>query len=446
MLKKLKNLLTNNIGLKFLSVLFAMILWLVVVNIDDPDKTSTFTTNITIANENAIVDMGKSYSIINDSGTVTFRVTAKRSIIERLTNSDFKATADMENIELHDDGTAIVPIDISAVRYSSQLDIDRKKKNLELAVEDLQSNQFKITAETTGTPAEGSAVGELKVSPDVLTISGPASVVSQISKVQAVIDVSEKFSDVEDNVVPVVYDASGNTLDTSKLTFSQDTVQIKAQILSVKEIPINCETGGELESGYQQISVECEPKKIKVMGTAEKLNKITMITIPGEALDISGAKETLTKDIDISTYLPDGVTLVDSSQAKVKVTIAIEQTETKNFNVPVKNIKIFNLSDDCSIEYQGDKIPVTLKGYTSDLESLSAEDVMLSVDASGVQPGTNTLPLTLNLGSGYTLVEDSVVTINVVDQSEKQQDTNTDSESKKDNNKEYSKKKEQSQE
>ena len=533
MLKKLKNLLTNNIGLKFLSVLFAMILWLVVVNIDDPDKTSTFTTNITIANENAIADMGKSYSIINDSGTVTFRVTAKRSIIERLTNSDFKATADMENIELHDDGTAIVPIDISAVRYSSQLDIDRKKKNLELAVEDLQSNQFKITAEATGTPAEGSAVGELKVSPDVLTISGPASVVSQISKVQAVIDVSEKFSDVEDNVVPVVYDASGNTLDTSKLTFSQDTVQIKAQILSVKEIPINCETGGELESGYQQISVECEPKKIKVMGTAEKLNKITMITIPGEALDISGAKETLTKDIDISTskltfsqdtvqikaqilsvkeipincetggelesgyqqisvecepkkikvmgtaeklnkitmitipgealdisgaketltkdidistYLPDGVTLVDSSQAKVKVTIAIEQTETKNFNVPVKNIKIFNLSDDCSIEYQGDKIPVTLKGYTSDLESLSAEDVMLSVDASGVQPGTNTLPLTLNLGSGYTLVEDSVVTINVVDQSEKQQDTNTDSESKKDNNKEYSKKKEQSQE
>ena len=167
----------------------------------------------------------------------------------------------MENIELHDDGTAIVPIDISAVRYSSQLDIDRKKKNLELAVEDLQSNQFKIAAEATGTPAEGSAVGELKVSPDVLTISGPASVVSQISKVQAVIDVSEKFSDVEDNVVPVVYDASGNTLDTSKLTFSQDTVQIKAQILSVKEIPINCETGGELESGYQQIGVECEPKR-----------------------------------------------------------------------------------------------------------------------------------------------------------------------------------------
>lgn len=70
-------------------------------HIDDPDKTSTFTTNITIANENAIADMGKSYSIINDSGTVTFRVTAKRSIIERLTNSDFKATADMENIELH---------------------------------------------------------------------------------------------------------------------------------------------------------------------------------------------------------------------------------------------------------------------------------------------------------------------------------------------------------
>ena len=42
MLKKLGKTLTNNFGLKILAILFAMILWLVVVNIDDPTRTKPF--------------------------------------------------------------------------------------------------------------------------------------------------------------------------------------------------------------------------------------------------------------------------------------------------------------------------------------------------------------------------------------------------------------------
>ena len=38
MLKNLAKKLTNNLGLKVLAVLFAIALWIVVVNIDDPVK------------------------------------------------------------------------------------------------------------------------------------------------------------------------------------------------------------------------------------------------------------------------------------------------------------------------------------------------------------------------------------------------------------------------
>lgn len=413
-LNNLKNLLTENIGLKLLAVVFAVILWLVVVNIDDPEKTMTFTTNVTVENENVITDMGKSYEIINDSNTTTFRVSAKRSVIEKLNGSDFKAVANMENIEMRDDGTAVVPLDITCPGYGNKVTVERKNKNLEVAIEDLRSNQFKIVAETSGTPQEGCAVGELTVFPDVLTVSGPTSVISKIAKVTATIDVEGMFSDITDKVVPVLYDANGNILDTSKVTFDVDTVKVTAEILSVKEVPISCEVSGKLDDGYQQVSVEVDPEKISLMGTAETLNNITMITIPKEALDISGAKETLTKEIDISTYLPKGVSLVDSSQAKVKVKVVIEQTESKAFNIPVGNIKVFNLSSGYSIEYQSDTIPVTLMGYTSDLEKLKASDITVSIDAGNVETGTNTLPLTLNLGGVYELYGEPTVTINVV--------------------------------
>ena len=53
-------------------------------------------------------------------------------------------------------------------------------------------------------------------------------------------------------------------------------------------------------------------------------------------------------------------------------------------------------------------------GYTSDLEKLKASDITVSIDAGNVETGTNTLPLTLNLGGVYELYGEPTVTINVV--------------------------------
>ena len=41
MLRKLTKRITNNFGLKVLAVVFAIVIWLVVVNIEDPEKTKT---------------------------------------------------------------------------------------------------------------------------------------------------------------------------------------------------------------------------------------------------------------------------------------------------------------------------------------------------------------------------------------------------------------------
>ena len=84
MLKKLGRSITNNFGLKILATIFAIVLWLVVVNVDDPKITKSFTTTISIENANALRDMGKYYEIVDDRNTVTFSVSAKRSLIEDL--------------------------------------------------------------------------------------------------------------------------------------------------------------------------------------------------------------------------------------------------------------------------------------------------------------------------------------------------------------------------
>mgnify|MGYP000042764514 CR=1 FL=1 len=62
MLRKLTKRITNNFGLKILAAVFAIILWMVVVNIEDPEKTKGFTIPVTIENNEYLSDMGKTRS------------------------------------------------------------------------------------------------------------------------------------------------------------------------------------------------------------------------------------------------------------------------------------------------------------------------------------------------------------------------------------------------
>ena len=49
---------TNNLGFKILAVMFAFLLWIIVYNLNDPIKTKTFTTTVTVTGEEGVMEMG----------------------------------------------------------------------------------------------------------------------------------------------------------------------------------------------------------------------------------------------------------------------------------------------------------------------------------------------------------------------------------------------------
>lgn len=79
----MKNLFTKNLGLKIISVLGAFFLWLVVVNVDDPIISKTYTgIPVEILNEEVLTDQGKCYEVLNDSANINVVVTAHRSVLD----------------------------------------------------------------------------------------------------------------------------------------------------------------------------------------------------------------------------------------------------------------------------------------------------------------------------------------------------------------------------
>ena len=407
---KIKMALTNNVGLKLLAVLFSMALWLVVVNVDDPTQTKTFTATVQVLNEQVLSDTGKYYNIVDDNNTVSFRVTAKRSVIERLSNSDFVATADMNYLEEN----SRIPIDISVERYANQVSISSKQQYLEVTVGNEMSSKFVIDGETTGSPAEGCAVGEVTVSPNVVTVTGPAKTVSSINKVVAVADVTDMGSDITENVVPVLYDADGHQVDATKLSLSVTTVDVAVSIVNTKTVDINVQTSGTLADGLELESVTAEPTKLQIKGDGDSINDISSITIPSSVVNLSEITEDFSTTVDITTYLPKGVSLMDSTQAQVTVKVKLASQTTKVYDVPTANLTVNNLDSNCTATFPDTTVAISVTGLQKDLTGLDAATIAGSVDASGLTAGTHTVTVVINLDDLYE-VATATVKIKIVD-------------------------------
>lgn len=410
--------LTNNLGFKILAVALAFILWLAVYNIDDPKQTKTYTASVTIENASVVTEQNKCYEVLDGSNVVTFAVTGKRSILKNLENTDFRATADMSRMVLNEDGvTANVPIEINSVRSNSSLNYPNKKY-LKISLEDLMSKRLVISADTSGTVAEGYALGDVTVTnPNVLKVSGPASIVSTIDSAVATIDVEGMSVNLSDNVVPVLYDENGKEVDTTRLTISNTTVTVSAKILVVKELKLAFSTVGTPGGEYNVVGITSDPAVIAVKGAASVVNPLTTITIPEELLNVSGLREDLTTTIDITEFLPEGVALVDSADAKVAVTVRIEPYKAQSYPISVNQITVLGLEEGHEIAFKDATIYATISALQSNLNLLNADEITGSIDVSGLSVGTHQVTVVLDLDSqNYAYQTITVeVTISIVD-------------------------------
>ena len=127
MFRRMMKHLTNNPGLKLLSLLFSVVLWLVVVNIADPDGTKSFSIPVEIINKDIITEMGKVPSIVGDTDIAVFYIAGPRSYVDDMTSDDFSVTADLSQVDLSQEGsTKLVPIEITAKKNDRRIEIDRK--------------------------------------------------------------------------------------------------------------------------------------------------------------------------------------------------------------------------------------------------------------------------------------------------------------------------------
>ncbi|WP_192451824.1 YbbR-like domain-containing protein [Candidatus Galacturonibacter soehngenii] len=413
----MKKKLTHNWGLKILSTLFAIVLWLIVVNIIDPvEKKSFNNVAVTIRNESVIENQGKVYDIIDNSDVISITVKGRRSALANMKSSDFVAIADMKEMIVMD---TIPIIEISATKNNNKIsEIIPKTQTVKISVEDSATKQFAITTSTSGTLVEGYAVGDITCFPSVLKVTGAASVVNKINKVMVTVEVSDVTTTISQSATPKFYDSDGDVIEATSLEYSTDKISVTVDLLKTKEVSLNFKVKGTPSDDYQYVESVYSPDTITIAGDEEELALISSLDInkDEDAINLNGATDNIQQIVDITSYLPSTVRLVDSSEASILVTAILEKKTTKNIELSKNNIKLSNLSSRLSFNYaNNDNIIVKVKGLAENISKITADDITASIDLKDIsETGTKTLPVSLSLSGELDAQIDGEVTVEAV--------------------------------
>lgn len=409
----MKEKILNNFSLKLLSCAVAFIVWVIVVNYDNPNTTRTISNiPIELKGVETLQENNQVYTITG-SDTATIRVRCPRKLAQSLKSTDFEATADFS---LMYSQTNRVPVSVTSTNSSVTSDmITLVTQSLEVEFEDIVNRQMDVVVQSSGDPAEGYQVGEMTPSPAVVTLTAPQSLLDQVASIGVVVDVesvSQSFSQIESLKF---YNAGGREIsneDLVNLTVSYSDITVAVEILNVKNVSIDTTVTGqeEVARGYRFSGIQIDPATVKISGRRSVLAEVTSLSLPEGELDVTGASETIEKTFQLSDLiLPEGVSLADPAETEIHIEMVIEQLDTKTYTMDLSRLQIEGLSSRLEITNEDATVEVAVEGLSSDLNALDLSEISGELDLTGLKAGTHNVPVGITVPQGFDVVGDPAI-------------------------------------
>lgn len=416
-----KRKITDNIPLKIMSVAVAVVVWLIVVNIDNPVGTNYYTlTNVELINKEYVESsdtIGKMCMPEEKQDSIRIAITTNKKIRDKIKVSDITATADLQQAVSLYTNPVMVPITVTcSVPGVTPNDIKVTPQNLSVNLDEKETQEFVVNVSRGDTkPGKDYEVGSLTANPEKVRITGPKSLVNKIDKVNATISLDGNTQDFTQDVNLTIIDKNQEALSDSEMNSlrieNNAKVSVTARLWKIRQgVGISAGYVGSPASGYQVGTVTTVPDTISVAGSTEGLETLTQndntITIPADSIDISGESRDVERKISLKDLLPDNVKLTSDSSEDVWVTVSILPEGSREFTLSTKDIEVKNKPDDLQVTFETAQIEIRIKSDTEDLDDLNTEtDIKASIDLKGKEEGNYKVPVTLSLPDGYETVE-----------------------------------------
>lgn len=401
----MRDIIRRNLGYKVVALLLAIIFWLWITYQNEPDGLfGKQTLNVPLV----IYNQPSNLVVISDIPSISVRLDNNNqgiNVKELFAYVDLKdAMAGEHSYEVHMDAPEGVKIE------------DKSPGNVIIRLDMVKDKIVPVLAQIKGSPAGGFVAGQPLITPPVVNVRGPNSILENLENVVVEVEVTGmkesilvprgvSFKDTENKGI------FAPDPDLGSLHAYPDTVDVVVPIYpkgtASKTVPLRATTKGTPAQGMAVRMVSPLPAQVELMGNEESLNNIQSVNLG--SVEVGGLSSNRVIDIPLSTIaLPEGVSFAEGTKLSVMVYIgpsSINRT-LKAIPVGVKNIPQGLTAETIP------SIDLVVSGYPDVLDALKPGDVAAWVDAANLQEGSHPdITVLWEAPSGVAMVDVPKVTV-----------------------------------
>lgn len=367
------NKLKYNSKIKIISLLSAMVLWMYVMAIVDPEETKLFENiPVTITNKNELNERDLVIYPEQDL-TTNIYVTGKLSNLKKVTKDDINVYGQINNPL---EGNNEIYLKVST---SQRVNYDFKNPVMIVTLEKIISEDKSIKVDITGSGKNNVDNIMLQDNIDKVSISGPRSLVNKVKRVVGTVKVSGELNDFSQSIKLEPVDANGKVVEGVEL--EKDSVNVNITLLTQKTVPITLKLSDNSESG---VNYTMSQNTVTIKGKKDIVDSIN--DIETQPVKLSEILPGTSKDIYLQ--VPSGIT-IETKYITIKKNS--EENAVAEYTYTAENIEIRNNTE--NIDKSKIKFPNSINvsiEYLQSIGSINKDDIKLYIDLNEVSLEDNT--------------------------------------------------------
>jgi YbbR domain-containing protein len=289
-----------------------------------------------------------------------------------------------------------ISLRVNVTAYDSRVTIlEVRPRTVQVVLDQKISKQVQVVV-VTSDPPDGITLGEVRVNPEMVVITGASAAVNRIVSARVGVTVDASQLNIVRDVKPDLVDEGGQVVTGVDMAPPLVNVEIPVYTnLSNRTVPVNPVVTGVPAAGFRVASVEVTPLTVTVEGDQDQLQ--ALVSADTGPVPVSGATRDITSEVAFA--LPTGVTTVGVQTATVTVRIEAV-TDTRTFTAGIRID-----GRDPTLEYEASETQVllTVFGSTADLDRLGSSAIVISINVAGLEPGVNEVTVVPSLSSSVTV-------------------------------------------
>lgn len=325
--------------------------------------------------------------------TADIRIEGKRYDISGLSANDFYATLDLSSVKTA--GTYSVPVNISSKSDSDFEILSSQPRLMTIEIEEIVTREFKVegTAPSLSLP-EGYYVDEIVASPPTITITGSATVLDKIDRIEARSVYTGLITESHETQSEIfIYGTNGARIVNDDLILSTENVSVYIPIYKQKELPLTF-AFSNVPSYFdaKSLSYEIQPATITVAAPDDSIDHLSVLEIG--TIDLSDIR--LNQTVTIPITLPEGYkNLSGNNNARIVWDIS----DYGKLDFSIRNITLTNVPDNYDVSLITNELVITVMGPSEILSTLSPNDFFARANLLGttLRDGSQDVALSISM-------------------------------------------------